>query len=108
MHNATPGEGLLRLAVVGSAAEGYAMLSYGVEGLAAPRDGRLSARLGALGLDRYTTYTPISGCPRCQGALFDSMCISCGYDGPTRAVEPGERTRGAQPSGRWGRAVRRG
>jgi hypothetical protein len=40
---------------------------------------------------RYARYTPRNGCPRCGGALFDSMCIMCGWDGPTRAPSPAER-----------------
>ena len=48
-------------------------------------------------LPRYVTYTPISGCPRCRGALFDDNCLCCGYDGPTRAPEPGERRRDTEP-----------
>ena len=49
-----------------------------------------------LGFDRYTILRHIGGCPRCNGALFDSMCICCGWDGSTRPPSRGERTRGAR------------
>ncbi len=51
---------------------------------------------GALGFARYETFTAKNGCPRCGGALFAGMCLMCGYDGPTRAPVPSERTRGAR------------
>ena len=35
--------------------------------------------------ERYRELEPITGCPRCGGALWCAgECLSCGWDGPTR------------------------
>lgn len=48
--------------------------------------------LSALGFARYAILTPVGGCPRCRGAVYDGTCLPCGWDGPTWAPRWDERT----------------
>ncbi len=58
--------------------------------------------LSALGLARYASLTPITGCPRCNGAIITGSCMCCGYAGPTRvATEDEQPGRPVQTSKRF-------
>ena len=49
-------------------------------------------------LDRRA-LTRQAGCPRCDGPIWaaeEPSCLNCGWCGPTRAADRGERTRDPQ------------
>lgn len=47
--------------------------------------------LSALGFARYSTLTPVGGCPRCNGPIITDSCMCCGYAGPTRVATQAEQ-----------------